>query len=42
MDVRLVKFCPVVYHISSVIRRRFSFQNNLKDLDPSCGTDFDL
>ena len=31
------------YRISSVIRRRFfSFQNNPKDLDPSCKTDLDL
>ena len=32
----LVKFCPMVYRISSVIRRGFPFQYNLKDLDPSC------
>ena len=30
------------YRISSVIRRSFSFQNNTKDLDPSCKTDLDL
>ena len=30
------------YHISSVIRRSFFFQNNPKDLDPSCKTDLDL
>ena len=31
------------YHISSVIRQTFfSFQNNPKDLDPSCKTDLDL
>ena len=27
--------------ISSVIRQSFSFQNNPKDLDPSCKTDLD-
>ena len=32
----------VSYHISSVIRRGFSFQNNPKDLDPSYKTDQDL
>ena len=26
----------------SVIRRSFSFQNNSKDLDPSCKMDLDL
>ena len=31
-----------VYFISSIIRRIFSFQNNQKDLDPSCKTDLDL
>ena len=31
------------YRISSVIRRSFFFfQNNPKDLDPSCKTDLDL
>ena len=31
------------YRISSVIRQSFfSFQNNPKDLDPSCKTDLDL
>ena len=31
------------YRISLVIRREFfSFQNNPKDLDPSCKTDLDL
>ena len=30
------------YRISSDIRRIFSFQNNLKDLDPSYKTDLDL
>ena len=30
------------YRMSSVIRRGFfSFQNNTKDLDPSCKTDLD-
>ena len=32
----------IIYHISSVIRQSFSFQNNTKDLDPSCNTDLDL
>ena len=31
-----------VYHISSVIRWSFSFQNNPKDLDLSCKMDLDL
>ena len=32
-----------MYRISSVIRRSFfSFQNNPKDLDPSCKMDLDL
>ena len=36
-------FISWVYRISSIIRRRFfSFQNNPKDLDPSCKTDLDL
>ena len=31
------------YRISSIIRREFfSFQNNSKDLDPSCKMDLDL
>ena len=30
------------YHISSVIRWSFSFQNNPKDLDPSYKRDQDL
>ena len=30
------------YHISSIIRQSFSFQNNPKDLDLSCKTDLDL
>ena len=30
------------YCISSVIRQFFFFQNNPKDLDPSCKTDLDL
>ena len=31
------------YHIFSVIRQSFfSFQNNPKDLDPSCKMDLDL
>ena len=31
------------YRISSVMRRSFfSFQNNLKDLDPACKMDLDL
>ena len=31
------------YRISSIIRREFfSFQNNPKDLDPSCKMDLDL
>ena len=30
-----------IYRISSVIRRSFFFQNNTKDLDPSCKTDLD-
>ena len=30
------------YRISSVIRQSFFFQNNTKDLDPSCKTDLDL
>ena len=31
------------YRISSVIRQSFfSFQNNLKDLDPSCKMDLEL
>ena len=38
----LVKFHPVVYRISSVIRRGFSFKNNLKCLDPSCKNDLHL
>ena len=34
---------PKLYRISSVIRQSFfSFQNNPKDLDPSCKTDLDL
>ena len=46
-----IKFCkqkknPVVkafhYHISSVIRQFFSFQNKPKDLDPSYKMDLDL
>ena len=32
----------VMYHISSVIRQSFSFQNNPKDLDPSYKMDLDL
>ena len=31
-----------IYRIYSVIRRSFSFQNNPKDLDPSCKMDLDL
>ena len=31
-----------MYHISSVIRQFFSFQNNPKNLDPSYKTDLDL
>ena len=31
-----------MYHISLVIRQIFSFQNNPKDLDPSCKMDLDL
>ena len=31
-----------IYRISSIIRRSFSFQNNPKDLDPSCKMDLDL
>ena len=31
-----------MYHISSVIRQSFSFQNNPKDLDPSYKMDLDL
>ena len=31
-----------MYRISSVIRQSFSFQNNPKDLDPSCKMDLDL
>ena len=31
-----------IYRIYSVIRWSFSFQNNPKDLDPSCKTDLDL
>ena len=35
--------CSFIYRISSVVRRSFfSFQNNPKDLDPSCKTDLDL
>ena len=35
--------CAFVYRISSIIRRSFfSFQNNPKDLDPSCNMDLDL
>ena len=30
-----------MYHIFSVIRQSFSFQNNPKDLDLSCKTDLD-
>ena len=30
------------YHISSVIRQSFSFQNNPKDLEASCKIDLDL
>ena len=30
------------YRISLVIRQSFSFQNNPKDLDPSCKMDLDL
>ena len=30
------------YCISLIIRRIFSFQNNPKDLDPSCKMDLDL
>ena len=30
------------YRISPIIRRRFFFQNNSKDLDPSSKTDLDL
>ena len=33
----------IIYRISSVIRQRFfSFQNNPKDLDPSCKMDLEL
>ena len=31
-----------IYPISSIIRQSFSFQNNPKDLDPSCKMDLDL
>ena len=31
-----------MYRISSIIRRSFFFQNNPKDLDPSCKMDLDL
>ena len=31
-----------MYHISSVIRQSFPFQNNPKDLDPSCKMELDL
>ena len=37
------QFFPLlVYHIYSVIRQFFSFQNNLKDLDLSYNMDLDL
>ena len=35
-------FTTKTYHISSIIRQNFSFQNNPKDLDPSCKVDLDL
>ena len=38
----LIFWSQEIYHISSVIRLSFSFQNNPKDLDPSSKTDLDL
>ena len=37
MICRLYAYC-----ISPVIKQSFSFQNNPKDLDPSCKMDLDL
>ena len=37
-----VKFHQVVYRIPSVIRQGLPFQNNLKDLVPSCKTNLNL
>ena len=46
LKCRLLQFLfgasRVKYHISSVIRQGFSFQNNPKVLDPSCKTDLEL
>ena len=48
MLLRLHNICcarelNTVYRISSVIKRSFfSFQNNPRDLDPSCKMDLDL
>ena len=34
--------CWGIYHIFLVIRQGFPFQNNPRDLDPSCKMDLDL
>ena len=42
-EIYLLNLLSWQYRISLVIRREFfSFQNNPKDLDPSCKTDLDL